>query len=53
MHYFAGDGNYGGANDLVVVDTSKWTDEDWERIEETQDYKRSTVAMSVSASYGV
>jgi hypothetical protein len=31
-HYFAADGNYGDASDCVVVDTSDFTDSDWEEL---------------------
>jgi hypothetical protein len=52
LAYFAGDGNYGLENgNFVLVDVSKWTDEDWDRIEETEDFKRPTVAASISNVY--
>lgn len=51
--YFAGDGNYGMEDgNFVLVDVSKWTEEDWERIEEASDYQRPMMAMSISAVYG-
>lgn len=50
--YFAGDGNYGMENgNFVLVDVSKWTEEDWERIEMASDYARPMIAMSISAVY--
>jgi hypothetical protein len=50
--YFSGDGNYGMENgNFVLVDVSKWTEEDWDRIEETEDFKRPSVAMSISDVY--
>ena len=52
LAYFAGDGNYGMENgNFVLVDVSKWTEEDWDRIEETEDFKRPSVAMSISDVY--
>ena len=42
--YFAKDGNYGDASGLVIVDTSKWTEEQWQMIEETSDGFRATRA---------
>jgi hypothetical protein len=35
--YFAEDGNYGDASGLVIVDTSDWTEEQWQMIEGTSD----------------
>lgn len=43
--YFATDGNYGDASGLVIVDTSKWTEEHWQVIEETSDSFRPVRAM--------
>jgi hypothetical protein len=52
LAYFAGDGNYGLENgNFVLVDVSKWTKLDWQRIEETEDFKRPTVAASISNVY--
>lgn len=46
--YFAEDGSYGDAERLVVMDTSDWTDEDWEKIEEASDWERPTVAQDIA-----
>jgi len=43
--YFAKDGSYGDASGLVILDTSKWTEETWQMIEETSDGFRSTRAI--------
>jgi len=37
MTYFAQDGNYGDASNLVIVDTTKWTEEEWASVEEASD----------------
>jgi hypothetical protein len=39
-HYFAADGNYGSADDCVVVDTSDFTDSDWEELGNQSDSGR-------------
>ena len=31
--YVTADGSYGGALGMVVVDTSKWTDDDWDELD--------------------
>lgn len=50
LAYFAGDGNYGMENgNFVLVDVSKWDEEDWQRIDEASDEARPSIAMSISA----
>lgn len=46
--YFAEDGNYGSADKLAVVDTSKWTGEEWAIVEENSDYDRPAVATQLA-----
>lgn len=48
MTYFAMDGNYGDAHGLVVIDTSTWTDSDWDEIESAGDYMRIVVALEIA-----
>jgi hypothetical protein len=43
-HYFSPDGNYGSADDLVVIDTTNWEESDWERVENCTDSDRSVIA---------
>jgi hypothetical protein len=42
--YFASDGSYGDADQLVIVDTSKWDDSRWEAIQNATDNDRIKVA---------
>ena len=51
-HYFAEDGTYGEAGKLVIIETSDWTEEDWEEIEETPDWDRPRVAKIINKTYG-
>ena len=46
--YFAKDGNYGYAGGLVIVDTDKWTDEEWAIVEENSDEDRPAVATQLT-----
>jgi len=46
--YFAADGNYGNATDLVVVDTEDFTELDWQAIDEAGDSERNEVALLIS-----
>jgi hypothetical protein len=51
-HYFAADGNFGGADGLLTVDTENWTEEDWYEItEEATDSDRLEVAEKINAKY--
>ena len=46
--YFAEDGSYGDAENLVLLDTSNWTDKDWHEIEWSSDWERPIVAQTIS-----
>lgn len=48
LHYFAEDGSYGDASNLEVIDTSDWTEEEWEMVEEASDSNRSYVAAYIA-----
>jgi RNA binding exosome subunit len=48
LSYFAKDGNYGNATELVVVNTEKWTGEEWAIIEENSDEDRPAVATQLT-----
>ena len=47
--YFASDGNYGDANDLVVIDTTDWGFSEWTLIEQAGDNERSDVAAGIAS----
>lgn len=47
-HYFAADGNYGSAEGLVIVDTSDWTEEEWDAIDAARDSERPAIASQLS-----
>jgi hypothetical protein len=51
MYYFAEDGNYGDANNLLVVDGDIFTPEQWQEIEDSTDTTRLEYARSVSDSW--
>jgi hypothetical protein len=46
--YFADDGAYGNATGLVIIDTGDWTEEDWDLIDDTQDWERPRVARDIA-----
>ena len=50
-YYFAADGSYGCTNGLSVMDTSHWTDQDWQRIDEASDGDRVDVAREMAVVY--
>jgi len=50
--YFAADGSFGDAGDLVVIDTTNFTDAEWEAINGTSDLRRKLVAERAAANLG-
>lgn len=45
LAYFADDGNYGVAGDnIAIVDVSKWTEKNWQIIEQASDWARPMIA---------
>ncbi|WJZ48466.1 hypothetical protein [Actinomycetia phage DSL-LC01] len=53
IHYFAADGNYGDATNLVIVDTSDWTEDEWADIDFAIDANRPMIALSLSTNDNV
>ena len=51
VHYFADDGNYGDANGMAIVETTKWTELDWEDLEDASDSSRPKVAETIAKKY--
>jgi hypothetical protein len=51
LAYFAEDGNYGNAVGLLVLDTTVWSDLDWEIIDSVSHNERTTVARLIAESY--
>jgi len=47
-YYFAQDGNWGSAEEILLVDTTNWTEEDWELIEDATDSERGQIAQRLS-----
>lgn len=46
--WFTTDGTYGRESDLVTLDTSNWTGEDWETISECSDAERLDLALAIA-----
>ena len=51
ISYFAEDGNYGSGNGVLILDTTAWSELDWQMVEETQDELRPRVARLIAESY--
>ena len=45
--YFATDGSYGDATDLIVIDTDLFTEEDWDEIQNASDAERAELAWQI------
>jgi len=43
--FFSKDSSYGDATDLVIVDTSDWTDEDWDEVDSGSDIYGNALRM--------
>ena len=52
QHYFAQDGNYGDATELIIVDTTNWTEDDWLLIEDATDSERADMAERITIERG-
>jgi hypothetical protein len=46
--YFAWDGSFGDAMELIIVDTANWTDEQWDAIDGCLDSERVLLAKKFS-----
>jgi hypothetical protein len=51
--YFATDGSYGDAANIVMVDTSDWTDDDWDMVTYARDTDRAEIATSIASRSGL
>ena len=49
--YFALDGSYGDATEILIVDTDDWTPEEWELINYATDDERSDMAQQIIDKY--
>ena len=43
IKYFAADGSYGNAEDIIIVDTADWSDDMWEAVDMSSDARRHAV----------
>ena len=50
--YFAADGSYGMVSGIIIVDTSAWNEDDWDRVENAGDHERAAIAASIAAENG-
>lgn len=51
LSYFAQGGNYGSADGILVLETTGWSELDWQMIEEVSDEHRPAVARLIVESY--
>ena len=51
LTYFAPDGNYGDASGLTVIETTHWSEVDWDIMESASDSDRPEVAKVIAESY--
>lgn len=48
--YFAADGNYGESLNMVVLDASSFTEDDWNLIDMAADHERANLASKIYRS---
>lgn len=48
LSYFAKDGNYGNADGITVIDTTDWSDADFEMLDMVSDEDRPLAARTIS-----
>lgn len=48
--YFASDGTFGSAEDIVIGVTSDWTEEDWQTVKDARPDERHLVAEEIFAA---
>lgn len=46
--YFAADGKYGDAENLIVIDTTDWTEDEWATIQYSPEKERAQIAQDLS-----
>lgn len=49
--YFSLDGSYGAADEVRIIDTSRWTGDDWEDIDRASDTDRLDLAIEIAQRY--
>lgn len=51
LSYFAEDGNYGDASGILVMETTHFSELDWQMLDECSDSQRTSVARLIVESY--
>lgn len=51
LSYFATDGNYGSADGILVLETTGWSELDWQMVDGVSDWHRPAVARLITESY--
>ena len=49
--YFATDGSYGDAHEIAIIECVKFTEDDWQSIDEELDYYRAELAREIGKKY--
>jgi len=47
LTYFTADGTYGRTEQMLIVDTTTWTKDEWQRIEECGDNYRTQIVANI------
>lgn len=52
MTYFAADGSFGSAENLIIINTSRWTEADWDAVLSLPDDERAGWAEKLNELLG-
>lgn len=52
LTYFAADGSYGMVSGIIILDTSAWNEDDWDRVENAGDIERAAIASTIALENG-
>lgn len=50
-HFFSNDGSYGDAEDILIVNTDQWSEEDWRDIDDASDMTRLAIAREIEEKH--
>jgi hypothetical protein len=51
LAYFATDGSFGDASELEILDVSKWSEADWNEVQDEADEYRIATARLIAQRY--
>lgn len=50
-HFFSNDGSYGDSDDILIVETDDWSEDDWRDIQDASDMTRLAIAREIAEKH--